>query len=411
MRHTPFPDSTLAFLRDGYLFGTRACRRLHTDTFATRLLGQPVVVTMGADAARYFYEGDRFDRTNSMPRSVSHLLQDEGSVQSLEGPDHRRRKELFLGLLGGEGERSLIDRFKRELGTVVQSGAGAGEVRSIDLFTRVLTTAVCTWAGLPAAVRAELERTQALAHMIEAAGSVGPSNWAARAERRRIERLLEDAVIAFRAAPAPAAPITPFEVVSLHGEPSPLPAPIVAVELLNILRPVVAVGRFMVFAAIALHRHPEWRERFAGGELGELRWFVDEVRRFYPFFPLIAGRASRTSWWRDREVRVGDRVLLDLYGTNHDPAIWPRAERFDPSRFAGISVDPNTLIPQGGGEYVDGHRCPGEPLTIRLLEEAVTQLTRTLRYSVPEQDLRISLRRFPALPESGLVLSGLRSAA
>jgi fatty-acid peroxygenase len=135
------------------------------------------------------------------------------------------------------------------------------------------------------------------------------------------------------------------------------------------------------------------------------------VRRFYPFFPLIAGRASRTSWWRDREVRVGDRVLLDLYGTNHDPAIWPRAERFDPSRFAGISVDPNTLIPQGGGEYVDGHRCPGEPLTIRLLEEAVTQLTRTLRYSVPEQDLRISLRRFPALPESGLVLSGLRSAA
>ena len=30
-----------------------------------------------------------------------------------------------------------------------------------------------------------------------------------------------------------------------------------AVELLNVLRPTVAVDRFIVFAALALHRHPE----------------------------------------------------------------------------------------------------------------------------------------------------------
>jgi hypothetical protein len=35
-------------------------------------------MAVGADAARHFYEGDRFDRTNSMPRSVSHLLTTTG---------------------------------------------------------------------------------------------------------------------------------------------------------------------------------------------------------------------------------------------------------------------------------------------------------------------------------------------
>ncbi|MGH1526588.1 hypothetical protein ACRAWC_22300 [Leifsonia sp. L25] len=36
-------------------------------------------------------------------------------------------------------------------------------------------------------------------------------------------------------------------------------------------------------------------------------------------------------------------------------------------------------------------------------------LTRELAYDVPEQDLRVSLRTFPARPESGFVVTGLRA--
>lgn len=70
----PTFDSTLAFLRDGYTFGERAFPRLGTDAFRTRMLGLPVTVVRGADAARMFYEEDRFGRDRALPAAVQHLL-------------------------------------------------------------------------------------------------------------------------------------------------------------------------------------------------------------------------------------------------------------------------------------------------------------------------------------------------
>src|SRR4051812_22715375 len=94
-------DSAPGFLRDGYLFGTRRFERVQDDAFRTRLLGIPVVVMRGPDAARFFYEGGRFSRTAALPPSVTHLLQDAGSVQTLEGGAHRHRKRLFVDALMG----------------------------------------------------------------------------------------------------------------------------------------------------------------------------------------------------------------------------------------------------------------------------------------------------------------------
>src|SRR5699024_12610745 len=68
---------------------------------------------------------------------------------------------------------------------------------------------------------------------------------------------------------------------------------IAAVEVINILRPTLAVARFIAFAAVALHKYPKWRETFAAGDESDLEPFVQEVRRYYPFFPVIEiGRAS-----------------------------------------------------------------------------------------------------------------------
>ena len=58
-------------------------------------------------------------------------------------------------------------------------------------------------------------------------------------------------------------------------------------------------------------------------------------------------------------MRAGDWVLLDLYATTHDPALWDQPNRFLPQRFDGAGVDRNALTPQGGGDYGEGHRCPG----------------------------------------------------
>jgi hypothetical protein len=52
-------DSTLGFMRDGYLFASKRCRDLGADAFHTRLAGRPVTFMLGADASRTFWSGDR----------------------------------------------------------------------------------------------------------------------------------------------------------------------------------------------------------------------------------------------------------------------------------------------------------------------------------------------------------------
>ena len=65
------------------------------------------------------------------------------------------------------------------------------------------------------------------------------------------------------------------------------------------------------------------------------------------------------------------------------------------------------LVPQGGGDPRTGHRCPGENITVALLTALAVRLAR-LDYRLPEQDLGISLRRIPARPASGVVLTDVR---
>jgi fatty-acid peroxygenase len=99
-------------------------------------------------------------------------------------------------------------------------------------------------------------------------------------------------------------------------------------------------------------------------------------------------------------------VLLDLYGTDHDPAHWRDPGSFDPHRFLGVEPDTYTLIPQGGGEPT-GHRCPGERTTIEVLK-TTAHLLSCLDYDVPPQRLAYRLGRMPTRPASGFVISGIR---
>lgn len=128
------------------------------------------------------------------------------------------------------------------------------------------------------------------------------------------------------------------------------------------------------------------------------------MRRFYPFFPVIAGRVREPFAWRGHGFAPGDWVMLDLYGTNHDTRIWTEPEGFSPERFRDWTGDPFTLVPQGGGEAATDHRCPGEDLTVALTAEAVRFFSREAKFEVPVQGLSVSLRRMPAMPKSGLIL-------
>lgn len=181
---------------------------------------------------------------------------------------------------------------------------------------------------------------------------------------------------------------------------------VAAVEVINILRPLLAVARFIVFAAVALHENPQWRDTFASGGIEDVEPFVQEVRRHYPFFPAVPGRVKEQFHWNNHQFGKGDMVVLDLYGTCHDGRIFTDPGSFQPERFRGWSWDdsPYSLIAQGAGRHETSHRCPGEWSTVELMKRAVVILAKA-GYNVPSQDLTVPLNRFPSLPRSGFVIS------
>jgi fatty-acid peroxygenase len=285
----------------------------------------------------------------------------------------------------------------------------AGRVVLFDELAALLFRIACAWSGIPVPEQATAERrTGELKAMIAGAGGIGPSTWHALLLRRKTERWAEELVMRVRGGDlAPGAP-TALGVIASHRDDKerPLPPAVAAVELLNVLRPTVAVAYFGVFAALALHERPDCAQAVADPEYRMM--FVDEVRRLYPFFPMVAGRALTPFPWRGRRFERGDWVILDLYGTNRDPALWAEPERFDPARFRTRRPGPFDLIPQGGGSYMGGHRCPGEAATRVLLDVLVTTLTQAMRYDVPDQDLSVDLATMPTLPASGFVIENVR---
>src|SRR5688572_22657666 len=93
------PDSTLALLREGYRFIPNRIKKFGSDFFATRLMARNALCVHGADAAEMFYREGNFTRVGAMPPTTLRLLQDKGSVQSLDGREHRHRKAMFMRMV------------------------------------------------------------------------------------------------------------------------------------------------------------------------------------------------------------------------------------------------------------------------------------------------------------------------
>jgi len=397
-------DSSAAFLLDGYRFGQRRFARFGAPYFSTRILGRAALVVKGADAARAFYENDHFSRDRAMPTSVVHLLQDEGSVQALSAEPHFHRKQLFVRLLASD--RS-IDEVVRIFGEEWELAVAAWPERVVLLESLwpVLTRTALRWVGIPLERADVAVLARQLQAMVDSAGAFGPKNWRARAMRLQAEEWARAVIEDVRSDRLVVDEGSAVHELAHHrdSDGAALTVETAAVELINVLRPVGAIARFITFEAHALRVHPGVRSELRSGSLDTVS-FVHEVRRYYPFFPVIGGRVRMPFEWHGIPFEVGEWVLLDLFATNRDEATWTEAERFLPHRFDAWKGDPNTLVPQGAGDVSLGHRCPGERATIEIMAEAARRLIALDGFSVPPQDLRISLRSFPAAPESGFVL-------
>jgi fatty-acid peroxygenase len=343
----PSFDSSLAFLREGYMFVSNRCHRFRSDLFAARINLEKTVCVLGEEAAIT-------------------LLQDLGSVATLDGDAHRHRKAMFMSFMG----RQELDRFTelatQEWQSAIERWQRKGKVVLLDEVHELLCRAVFKWVGLPLSEPEVEPRTTELAAMIDGAGSVGLRNVRGHLLRQRSERWLRERIVTIRRGRLEVSDTSPVAIIAGHRDSTGglLPTEIATVELLNLVRPTVATARYVVFAALALYRDTRARDMLAAGGREYAHWFVQEVRRYYPFFPLIAGRVQEEFEWRDYRFTRGLRVMLDLFGTNHDPRLWETPAEFKPERFGEWQGGAFDLIPQGGGDHYQGHRCAGEWLTI-----------------------------------------------
>ncbi|HLQ86592.1 MAG TPA: cytochrome P450 [Salinisphaeraceae bacterium] len=409
--HDPGVDNTRALLQEGYTFIARRCERYDSDIFSTRLLLGTAYCVRGEEAARMFYEPGRFTRRGAMPPTTQRLLQDQDSVQTLDGDAHRQRKRMFMELMNEGQMQRLAQAAEAQWHAALARWQNEDEIVLLDAARELLCRSACAWADVPLSASEARLRTREFGAMLDGAGSFGAQAARGLWLRRQTERWMQDVIQQIRDGELQPEAGAPAAVIAEHRDLDDelLALETAAVELINILRPIVAVARFVTYCALALHEYPQARAQLQfGGEHARHR-FVQEVRRFYPFFPFIGGRVLTPFEWRGHEFKQGDWVLLDLYGTNHDARIWHEPQAFRPERFIGSDGNAWNFIPQGGGNVHVGHRCPGEAVTRVLMDVAVRMLTTAMSYDVPWQNLQVDVTQLPAAPAERMRMRNIKA--
>lgn len=404
-------DSTPGILFTGYPYFLKKFRKQDSDVYETRVLFNKAIVLKGEEAAEVFYDTRKFKREGAAPKRLQKTLFGEGGVQGLDDEEHRRRKELFMSFMTPDSVNRLERHFNRYWLEALEEWKKKRKINLFEESEKILCRAACSWTGVPLPEKEVELRTKQLSELIESSGGVGPRHWKGRRSRKKLEKWLKKEVGKIRNGESEVPEGSIFYTFSLHRDTKGnfLKKKVVAVEILNLLRPIVAIARYIVFSALALHEYPEYYRKLSESDGEFYRPFVQEVRRFYPFFPFVAAKVRESFVWRDVEFPKGRLVLLDLYGTNHDRSIWRNAGDFLPERFLNWNGSPFSFMPQGGGNFEHNHRCAGEWITIQLTRSALVFLIEKMDYRVPKQDLSIDLSRMPAIPKSRFVMKKVRA--
>lgn len=403
-------DSTLSLFLKGYRFISDQCHTLNAEVFRTRLLLRNTICMQGAAAAQLFYDQEKFLRQGAMPMRAQKTLVGIGGVQGLDGSPHQHRKRLFVGqLMNAEKIAALAELHRLHWHTTLALWPLQQDMVVFDQAQQLLCRTVCAWAGVPLKPPACVRRAKEFGLMIDSGARIGWHHWRGRWARACSEKWITTEIKKIRATDSENV-VNILQAFAWHRDEAGqlLPPHVAAVEVINVLRPTVAIAQLIAFSVLAMHQYPHTLKQLQSKKQpGYLDWFVLEVRRFYPFFPFLAAYTRHDFTWKGWEFKKGTLTLLDIYGTHHDPQHWHHPEMFDPERFKHREPDDYSFIANGGASYTAHHRCPGEWITNQLMKVVIKLLVENLRFEVPEQDLQMSLTQIPTLPKSRMKIRPL----
>lgn len=399
-------DHSISLVKEGYDFIINRREEFQSNVFKTRVLGRSAYCLSGSEAAKLFYDESKFKRAGAAPLPAKKTLFGQGGVQGLDDEAHRHRKAMFMQLWTKESVEKLKQLTRQHYASAAESWSQQDEIVLYDEAKKVLTQVACDWCGVPLKADEVEDRTEQLSLMFEKAGQVGFSHFKGWSARSKAEDWIEDLIDEAREGSLQLNEGSPFYTFIWHKDPDGalLDKEIVAVEVLNLLRPTVANAVWISFIGLALHESTPETE-FTDEQLTS---FCQEVRRFYPFFPFTVAKVRKNFTWQGYEFEEDTLTLLDLYGTNHHPEDWDNPDTFIASRFIDSEQRPFSFMPQGGGDYDTGHRCAGEWMTLLIMQETADFLMNKISYQLPEQDFSYSLTEIPSLPKSRIRMTDIR---
>ena len=403
-------DNTLALWQEGYLFIKNRVDRYGSNLFETHLLGKKVICMSGKEASKLFYNTELFKRKGALPKRVQKTLFGLNAVQTMDDESHIHRKMLFMSVLDREYEKQLTEITRKRWQEAINKWENAKQIVLFDEVNNILCQSVCEWARVPLQASKIKERAKDFSTMVNTLESIGLKYWQGKRARARTEKWIKGIIEDTRAGKLKVETSSVVYKVAFYEDLDGklLDAQMAAIELINILRPTVAISRFITFMALALYEHGEYIEELRLGDENTYEMFIQEVRRYYPFAPFLGGIVKKNFIWNGCKFKKGRLVLIDIYGTNHDSRIWDNPYAFRPERFKERKNNLFDFIPQGGGDSSKGHRCPGEGITIALMKLGLDILINQIEFKIPEQDLSYSLIKIPSLPKSEFIMSNIR---
>lgn len=412
-KHVPHDrglDNTIDLLNEGYMFIKNRVEQYKSDIFETHLLGQKVICMTGKEAAKVFYDTELFYRNGATPKRVQKTLFGVGAIQSMDGEAHIHRKNLFMSLMSESHQNQLAMLTIDRLQDSIKEWENKEHIVLFDEVSEILCRVACQWAGVPFKEYEVKERAEDFTLMVDAFGAVGPRHWKGRRARTRAEEWIKGIIENVRSGNIKAEEGSALYAMAFYRDidKNHLDSHMAGIELINVLRPIVAISTFIVFEALALHEYPKSKDKLLSVDENELKMFVQEVRRYYPFTPLLGARVKKDFVWNKCKFKEGMLVLLDVYGINHDPRIWNNPDKFCPERFKERKENLFDFIPQGGSNPEKGHRCPGEGITIEIMKASLDFLVNKIEYDVPNQNLSYSMKKMPTLTESKFIVSNIR---
>ncbi|BCN30431.1 cytochrome P450 [Anaeromicropila herbilytica] len=395
-------DDSIFLLLEGYPYMQKRCHKYDTDIFQTRLFGKKTICISGKDAAKVFYDNKFFVRKGVAPKRIQNTLLGKNGVQALDGKAHQNRKDMFISIMTPENIQKLVQYTKEQY----LYNSIRWHNRNIILFDEVqklLCQVACKWAGVPLNYDEIEQRATDLGKMIDGFGAIGPRYLEGKCARKRSEEWIGNIIDKIRSQKLTPEKGSAADIIAWYYDQRGklLDTQIAAVELLNIVRPIVAIATYITFGAVAMYKYPRSRKKLQKNNEDYQWMFSEEVRRLYPFTPFVGAKVRKNFIWKQYYFKKGTLVMLDIYGINHDVRLWENPYEFIPERFSKPIDDIYLFMPQGGGDYKKGHRCAGELVTVEIMKASFDFIANNLEYQVPKQNLKIRLSRIPTLPKSG----------